>query len=988
VFAAAATLMAPCAVAEPVPLRDAHLRKVWETDDGLPHNAVISVLQRRDGFLWVTTEGGTVRFDGLSFAPFRVPPVSGVRASNIRTVIEEDDETLLLMCDRPGLIRFRDKTFLVHPAVERFPEKQKVQSLFREEDGVFWIVFSDLEAWRWRHGFIEKFPVSSMKPFRSAVSFARDQQSNVYVARGLGVELYQSGNLISLASIPIRPTMICASQTGGLWLATAEALSKFEDGKITMEVTPPPWPEKSMPSTLLEGRDGVLWIGTSGHGLLRWTPDGCTTVETSHPRINRVSEDDEGNLWVATAGGGLNRLQTARFQLFAEDPTWSTDTAGGVCEDTAGHVWFANRRAVRRISANQIDVPSSWDGWPDYASIACADRAGNVWFAIGPELCRAKANSSEPPIWLTNDSDKPIYVFFVSRDGSLWAGRQGGPLERYRNDVLELFGPEQGYTGTVVQAINEDAEGHLWVGTRNGNLFQLVDGRFTKYSTANGLPKTSIRTIFRDAEGLLWIGTGGAGLLLRQNDRFARITELQGLVDDTISQVIEDDFGYLWLGARRGLSKVAKTEILEQIAGRRPSVTPITYGRSEGLPGFSAISGYQPSAWKTTGGQLWFVTRKGLVMTDPGRLQANPAGPRVHLEKFMADGQSIANPHVRLPSSTRRFEFHYTTPAFVAPEKVRFRYQLEGFDSGWTEAGPLRIATYSTLPPNHYRFRVTASNGDHVWSPVGATLSFDVLPAWWERWWAQVALLSLGGLILAACVRFWSHRLLKRRLERLEHKHRLESERARIARDLHDHLGSGLVQISMIAEELHEDCQELSDVKSQSARLVQRARSIARDLDAVVWAANPQHDSLPSLCSYLCQFSSEYFRCTPIRCRIDAEDKVPTLPLSPEARHHLFMAAKEAMNNVLKHSQATEVHLIMRICDDCFELIIADNGRGFCMVSAETSGRNGLPNMRFRIAEIGGNLDIQSSDAGTTVSIRLPLDDSRLANPPARHATN
>lgn len=244
---------------------------------------------------------------------------------------------------------------------------------------------------------------------------------------------------------------------------------------------------------------------------------------------------------------------------------------------------------------------------------------------------------------------------------------------------------------------------------------------------------------------------------------------------------------------------------------------------------------------------------------------------------------------------------------------------------------------------------------------------------WWETWLAKIATLGLGGAGLIALVRYVSHRRLKAQLARLEGKRRIEIERTRIARDLHDGLGASLTQVGMMAEELHEDCYGLGEMKAHAAQLADRVRTIARDLDATVWAVSPKNDSLPALCSYLCQFALEYFRHCPIRCLVHAADDIPDNAISPEARHHLFLIAKEAMNNVLKHSEATQVQLTTRMRGGCLELVIEDNGRGFSLSEVAESGRNGLPNMRARLAEVGGKLDIQSDADGTTVHIQLPL---------------
>jgi signal transduction histidine kinase len=293
-------------------------------------------------------------------------------------------------------------------------------------------------------------------------------------------------------------------------------------------------------------------------------------------------------------------------------------------------------------------------------------------------------------------------------------------------------------------------------------------------------------------------------------------------------------------------------------------------------------------------------------------------------------------------------------------------------DSDWIDLGTQRTATLSKLPPGHFRFVVAASKGDKGWDRDGTSLDFEVTPAWWETWWARTGAAVLACAALALLVRYWSLRRLNAQIARLEEKRRMETERTRIARDLHDGLGASLTQVGMLAEELHEDCKNLDEMKAQSSVLADRLRMIARDLDAAVWAVSPKNDTLPALCSYLGEFALEYFRNTRTRARVSHDGDIPGVPLSPDARHHLFLTAREALNNVLKHSRANEVWLGTRVIGTDFELTIDDDGVGFDPTLAAKSGRNGLENMRARVRDIGGQFEIASSPRGTKIRIVVP----------------
>jgi signal transduction histidine kinase/ligand-binding sensor domain-containing protein len=943
---------------------------VWQSDDGLPHNSTTTIVQRRDGFIWIGTQGGLVRFDGLTFVPARSPLIDGIKSSSVASLIEEDEDTLLIATPQSGLVRLRHGEFSLHPLAAQFGPKDRVAQLYREADHVFWIIFNDRETWRWNNGAVQKFAAPPTVRNMQPTSVARDRNGNVYIVRGAGLEKFANGELRTIDQGPTSTVAITSASDGGIWVATGRRLSKYDGSRFIALGSP--WQISMAPSCVFEDRHGALWVAAQEQGLIRWKDGVATPISTSHVKISALQDDDEGNLWVATSGGGLNRIQQTRLALVADEPNWTDTVSGTVCEDALGNLWFANRKGVRKITGGHVEVMNPDVGWPRRALPVAADRAGNVWLGVGSDVFRARADGTEPPKLVAAGNDGAVRAIFVARDGSVWAGRNAGPMAHFRPDgTSESFDATRGFTAKRVRCIGQDANGAIWVGTEEGLLFAQDKDRFVQPYADGKLPGHDLRAIYGDAAGNLWIATAGAGLLVVHNNQIATISIGQGLPDEVISQILEDDFGWLWFGSRRGIFKVQKRDLLDCAAGRTPTVTPTSFGRADGLSGISAVGSYQPTAWKTRSGELWFVTRKGLVKTNPARQESDRAMPRIYLEEFRADDRVIegAKPHIQ--SSARKLEFRFTTPSYIAPERVRFRYRLKGFDTDWVDGGTQRFAKYPALPPGNYTFTVSASSGDLAWSPHGASLDFVVLPTWWETWWARLGAASVALAVLVVIVRYWSHRRLKARLAKLEQEQRLEQERVRIARNLHDDLGASLTHASMMAEELAEDWQDLPDPQGRSGELADRVRQIARDLDAVVWTVSPKNDSLASLASYLCHFAEEYFRHSPVECRAQVGDDIPALPLSPEVRHHLFMIAKELFNNVLKHSQAKHVEVNMQIVGEIFELVVADDGHGFSVREAAQSQRNGLKNLRARASEAGGVLHIESSRDGTVATLQF-----------------
>jgi len=648
-----------------------------------------------------------------------------------------------------------------------------------------------------------------------------------------------------------------------------------------------------------------------------------------------------------------------------------SDIVGGVCEDGKGRLWYGNTNlGLRQVADGRFLPAPPMEAWPRKAMPIHPDAKGKIWVVSNSRLGRLDPDVGEME-WVTIPALGSLHVVFVDHEGRLWAGGEFGGLLCIEDGAEQrVFGPDDGFDGLQIRSIAEGPGDALWVGTEQGEIFERRGNRFVRHGGADGLRDSAVRCLVADTDGTLWAGTGGGGLAVGHGGKFKSIGEEQGLPDDVISQLLDDGAGALWFGASRALYRVKKSELLDCAAGKIPRVHPVRFGEGDDLAGFSAAGNYQPAAWRTRTGTLCFVSRKGLVIADPSVAPHDARALQVHLDKLLVDGRNQELSALRVPSTARKIEFQFTAPTFTSPEKVRYRYRLAGLDTEWSEPSANRSVSYSPLKPGSYRFEVAACDSNLVWSPLVASLPVEIVPAWWERWWARALATLMGGALLVVAVRYWSHQRLKARLLQLEAGRRLQNERARIARDLHDGLGAGLTQVGMMAEELSEEGGGVDEMKSYSARIAGRVRDLARDLDAAVWSVSPKNDTLAALCGYICQYAIEYFRDTPVRCLVHVAPDIPTVPLSPEDRHHLFLMAREILNNVLKHAGASQVTLTMGPEEGSFVLAFADNGRGFAAVAAPD--RHGLENIRERVTAVKGVLDLKSSDDGTTIRVLLP----------------
>ncbi len=574
-----------------------------------------------------------------------------------------------------------------------------------------------------------------------------------------------------------------------------------------------------------------------------------------------------------------------------------------------------------------------------------------------------------------------IFALFEDRAGQLWAGTQNG-LASFDGQKWKLFTTRDGLSENTVHAIAQDAGGNLWIGTENGGLNLFKDGKFsTIKKSADGLPGNDITCLCAGKSGGLWIGTYDHGLALFQNGKWTRFSTTNGLASDSISYVIEDDDGDLWIGSNLGLMRIQKKSLDDFAGGKINAIFCRTYGKTDGLPTRECSAGSQPAALLARDGRLFFPTTEGVVSVNPSELKPNSRTPQVFIESVLVDGReqktnlldSSWSQSIVVPPGYEQLEIDYTALNFSAPDAVQFKCWLEGFEAKAKDVGGERVARYPKLPPGNYHFHVFAANEDGKWNETGSVLAITVKPWFWQtNLFRAAAIIFLLGIV-AAIVRYLSTQKLRRELQLHKQKEALESERARIARDLHDQLGANLTQVALLGEMAVADKNSPDEIESHAKQISETARETTRSLDEIVWAINPSNDTLEGVANYACKYAQEYLALANVRYRLDLPVQLPTTPIPPEVRHNVFLAFKEAVNNVVKHAQAGEVWIRLRLLPETFVLEIEDNGRGVGNQAAPQN-RNGLRNMKKRMEDIRGKFSISGgANGGTIVRLTVPL---------------
>ena len=981
----------------------------WQTDDGLPQGTVTSVVQTPDGYLWLGTQNGLVRFDGINFKVFNEDNTAAIKNNRIVQLFVDHQGILWIGTEQGGLIRLQDGQFRSYEIPGKGTAFNYARTLSDDADGNLWIVTCEWQLLKLQK---DRFEVVSAHWTSEGVpaTLAHDRLGRIWVDTEKELMSFVNGGFKTMQSEPNPGNFsieLGTSRNGGVWVAANNRLRRCDAGDWVADFGAFAWTNSPI-YDLYEDSQNRVWVATMGSGLFRYSPDGTVlhlTTKDGLPSdfVRCVIEDTEGNMWVGMEGGGLSRMRLAAFQSLDTRQGLSSDQVTSICESTNGGFWIAmNGQGLDYLPSNGIieHVDFAQGLMNGHVWSVLEDHQGTVWAGTWDGLFKREDNR------FVNLSDgvkiaRQVFAIFEDQQNNIWLGQQGlGALTRLSANEQTLVTIPEATSSLDVRVMAQDSKGGFWVGTENEGLYRLQDGRWTHFDKKEGLASESIWSLYADNDGTMWIGTCGGGLSRWRNGHVTTWTEKDGLVNDVICQILEDDKNNLWLGSYGGVFQINKRELDESIKNNN-SIQCISYDKSDGLPSIECVGGFQPAGHRSRDGRLWFPTAKGLAIVDPDKIEKNLLPPPVMIENITADGASLlqkrdgmnashAGSALRVPPGKHRLEFIYTALSLTAPEKVRFKYKLSGLENQWQEAGWKRTAVYGRIPPGNYQFDVIACNNDGVWNWQGASLAITVLPYFWETRWsiALVVLTTLGSV--GGSVRYIVKQKLQRRIEHIERQRAIEAERGRIANDIHDDLGSGLTEIVILSQLVKNAGISSGTVQTDALKINNKARALTQSLDEIVWAMNLQNDTLDDFVTYACNFAQDYLQSAEIRCRLVVPANLPHIPLTADIRHNLFMALKETLNNIVKHAKASEVWIEIEIEPQRFTLKIKDNGKGLGLDSKSNghinddignttngSSKDGLINMRKRLENIHGLLRLQSeSNQGTQVEMSIPLPGS------------
>ncbi len=944
-----------------------YIHRIWQVTQGLPQAAIYSIWQTHDGYLWLGTQTGLVRFDGARFTSFDNSKVPGLKDAWISNLFEDRQQNLWIGANDAGLFRLQNGAVRRFSRAEGLPS-DSVHCLVPARDGSLWVCTSqgmarisgDQAA---AYGAAEGLPPGAIYAATEAPDgslWMAGEHSRLGYWDG---KVFHNQPLKSLPEYGSVRTLLSASD-GVLWVGTTNGLIRLKGSQQHLFTVKDGLADSSIFS-LAESRDGSLWVGTK-NGFSRMRHGEIESFRTaqglSQSTVFAVYEDHEGDLWVGTKHG-LNQYLEGRAVPFTASEGLPSNATGPVLQDHRGAIWVGTLDAgLGRFDGRHFSVVTSEDGLASDSIYALSeDEKGDLWAGTGGGLSRLHDGRVVATFTRANGlSPGRVQCLFRDRKGTLWIGTSTG-LDALQNG--QVTHPAGGSSNVSVLAVSEDRSGRLFVAC-DGGLRVFENGSLVEFAP-NGVPLRDVDALYEGPEGSLWMGTLGSGLLLWKDGKLFRYTVRDGLFDDEVYGISRDSQDRLWMACSKGIFGVSREDLLRFAAKEIPRFQSTPYSPTDVLRTIECKAGVQPAVWTMKDGSLWFSTIRGLLVIDPKNLSRKLQPPEVVIEDVTVNGQSERPSDInQLPPGQKNIGFRYTGLAYRLPTRITFRHKLENFDKDWVNADTRREAYYANLPPGKYRFRVTACNVDGTCNETGSTVAFTLAPHYYQRawFWPMLALaLGLTGWLV--------YQMRIRALKK--HFQIILAERNRIARELHDTLIQGFSGVTMQMQALAARWPG-SNERKVLEEIVQDAGASLREARRSVAGLRSSTGTKSALSTAIAQAARQITETGDIRLHLQLDEGPANI--GAEAEYNLLRIAQEAVTNSVKHSGAHTIQVALQSEADAVRLSVKDDGSGLPDGSSISApGHYGLTGMRERATQIGAKLLVESAPGeGTTVRVVLP----------------
>jgi len=980
-FLAAVLLVAaaPALALDPQRAVTQYAARTWHAGAEVPPAAIQAIAQTPDGYLWLGTMQGLVRFDGVRSTVFDRKN-SGLPHDNVWSLHVDRAGRLWVGTDGGGLALWD------HGVRETFSTASglgsaEVRPVLQTKDGALWVGTRGGGVDRYADGRWTRLTTRQGLASDEVWALAAAGDDAVWVG-AQGVSRCDKGSCTVVRTqedgLPHRSVIaLHVSRGGDLWVGTWSGLSRLRGGKWSDWTTSDGLPG-AMVRAIHEDRDGNIWIGTS-EGLARFKDGAFETFTREQGAaggyVRALFEDGDGTLWIGSAGSGLSALRDGEVLNVGEREGLPRAFAFSVLEAPDGAWWVGTSHGLSRVQGREVRTLTTRDGLPsDLIGAIAMDPADPRGLWIGTQsggLAYWKAGVGIVHRYNDRNGLPSNTVTCVATDaaGGLWIGTEGGLVEK-RGGATRVYTSADGLPSSNVRAVMQDRRGVMWAGTYAG-LAQLRDGRWSTDAT-DRLGRVRINALHEDAAGIVWAATSTVGLARLENGTGTTFDLARGFCTDVAYEVIEDDLGFLWTSSPQGLCRASRAALDAAARGDTAALPWRVYGRDDGIRDMGASAGHDPSAWKARDGRLLFATNAGIVVVDPRRLRPSAGAPPVEIEGLTANGAAVAlSGPVVLGPGRPRLEFRFSAPSLLEVEGIRFQYRLLGFDADWVPAAAQRVAHYTNVPPGRYTFEVRAGRSDGSWNEKGHALGFVVRPHFWETTWfaAACALAALAAMGAA-------HRL---RMSRVRARFlAVVDERTRVARELHDTLAQGVAGAKLQVESALETIESRPD---SARRFLELGRALLSssltEVRRSIWVLRVQADRSPEgLGSTLSQSLALLTTDSGVEARLTLSGKEP--PLRCETEQHLLRIAHEAVTNAVRHAHPRTLAVELQFEAEALELRVRDDGAGFdperCL--ARGGDHFGLRGLYERTRALGGSLHIKSAPgAGTEVTCRVPYEE-------------
>jgi signal transduction histidine kinase/ligand-binding sensor domain-containing protein len=945
----------------------------WPLRDGFFKGHITSITQTPDGYLWLGTEFGLLRFDGVRSVPWQPPTGEHLPGSYISGLLAARDGRLWIGT-HTGLASWKDGKLTHYAELVG----QGVGTLLEDREGTVWA-----GGWATPTGRLCAIQSGSARCYgedgslgHGVLSLFEDGRGNLWAGSQTGLWRWKPGppKLYPRPEPEIRA--LIEGDNGALIASMPSGIRQLVDGKVEAYSLPGP-ARQFKPNKLLRDRDGGLWIGTTDRGLLhvhQGSTDQFTRSDSlSSDFVGSLFEDREGNIWVATLDG-LDRFRDFAVPTISVKQGLSRADVWSVLAARDGNVWLGTRDGLNKWNDGRITIyRKRSSGLPDDVESLFQDNRGRIW-----------ASTNGGFAYLENGRFIPVsglpagVVHSIAGDGAgnLWIGDEDQGLFHLRqgNVVEQIPWARLGRKDFAYALYPDPVQGGLWLGFYLGGVAYFKDGQVrASYAGPDGLGEGRVENFQLDRDGTLWAATEG-GLSRVKNGHVATLTTQNGLPCDTVHWTMEDNDHSFWLYMACGLVRIARSELDTWVNDSRRTIQSTVFDSFAGVRNRALPGGYSPRVSKSADGKLWFVTDEGVSVIDPRHLPFNKLPPPVHIEQITADRKKYElSPNLRLPPLVRDLEIEYTALSLVAPEKIHFRYKLEGHDPDWQDAGNERKKSYTDLPPRNYRFRVMASNNSGVWNESGASFDFSIAPAYYQTRWFRASSVAAFLALLWAVYRLRLYQFAREFAAQTR-------ERTRIARDIHDTLlqsfQASLIQMQRARNHFSRSPEEairtLDNAIGSAEQAIVEGRDAIQDLRPT---ATPQSD-LEHLLTVTGQelAKAQESNGTPPMLRVTVEG--PHRSLSPNLQDEVYRIGREVLRNAFRHAQASHIEAEIRYDNRKLRLRIRDDGKGIdrdTMTEGARAGHWGLPGARERATRIGARLDFWSeAGAGTEVELTVP----------------